>query len=79
MQVFFIHQLQTLGEAASRVSRELRDANPDVPWGKMIGMRNALVRGYFAVRLDVIWDAVEHDLGPLQEQLERILLTNEEC
>ena len=36
-----------IGEAATRVSRELADANPQIPWAKVAGMRNRLIHAYF--------------------------------
>jgi uncharacterized protein with HEPN domain len=38
-----VRNMQIIGEAASQVSRELRDARSDLPWADVIGMRNPLV------------------------------------
>jgi len=73
VQVFFLHQLMILGEAASRVSSAFRDATPDLPWRQMMGLRNVLVHGYFTIELDAVWGVVERDLPPLKEQLQRLL------
>jgi len=34
LQVWFIHHLQIIGEAASRLSEDIRTQNPQLPWGK---------------------------------------------
>ena len=47
VEVWMIHHLQIIGEAAARVSNELREKHPEVAWGGMIGMRHVLVHGYF--------------------------------
>lgn len=73
VQVYCLHQLMILGEAASRLSPKLRDAYAEVPWGSIIGLRNVLVHGYFAVGLHRVWGVIERDLAPLAEQLRRIL------
>lgn len=39
------HALQIIGEAASRVTQETREAFPDIEWKDMIGMRQWLVPG----------------------------------
>lgn len=46
-QVWVVHHLQIIGEAASRVSGSLRAQHPEVPWEQMTGMRHVLVHGYF--------------------------------
>lgn len=73
VQVYFLHQLMIMGEAASRVSQALREAHPAVPWGQMIGLRNVLVHGYFAVEPDIVWRVIEVELPLLRRQLEHIL------
>jgi uncharacterized protein with HEPN domain len=43
VQTWILHHLQILGEAASRISDDFQEQHPDVPWYKIIGMRNILV------------------------------------
>lgn len=73
VQGWIIHQLLILGEAAARVSDEFREDHPEIPWGKMIGTRNILVHGYFAINHDVVWAAVQKDLPDLEQQIRHIL------
>ncbi len=47
LEVWIIHHLQIIGEAASHISNKLRQKYPEVAWGGMIGMRHVLVHGYF--------------------------------
>ena len=37
--------VMTVGEAANRVSPEVRAAHPEIPWVDVIGMRNRLAHG----------------------------------
>ena len=41
-QVWVIHHLKNIGQAASGLSEELRSQHPEVPWNEMIGMRRVL-------------------------------------
>jgi uncharacterized protein with HEPN domain len=73
LQVWFLRHLQIIGEAARRLPDEVRDLAPDIPWHKIIGMRNILVHGYFAIDLDVVWDAVQRDVPLLKAAVEALL------
>jgi uncharacterized protein with HEPN domain len=73
LQVWFLRHLQIIGEAARRLPEEIRNLAPDIPWHKIIGMRNILVHGYFAIDLDVVWDAVQRDVPLLKPAVEALL------
>ncbi len=75
LQVWVVRHLQIIGEAASRVSPETQNRFPEIPWGKMIGMRHILVHGYFEIDLEIVWSVLENDLGLLKEQIQAALNT----
>ena len=51
----------------------MRQRQPDIPWGEIVGMRNRLVHAYFNVDIGLVWQTVQEDLPPLIAQLERIV------
>ena len=69
-QLAILKAVELVGEAASHVSAEVRDAHPEIPWRGIIGMRNRLVHGYFSVRLERVWETVTRDILRLISQLE---------
>lgn len=73
LQIWTVHYLQIIGEAASRISPELRANHPKIPWGKIIGSRNVLMHGYFEIDLDIVWAAVELDLPALKSEIQEAL------
>ena len=73
IQTYIVHNLQILGEAAAKVSTIQQAEYPDLPWPKMIGMRNVLVHNYFNIDLDIVWQVVESELPALQEKIIRIV------
>ena len=44
-----VRQLEIIGEATKRISKELRNLNPMVPWSDMAGMRDILIHDYIDV------------------------------
>jgi len=38
-----VRQLEIIGEATKRISKDFRDKNPQVPWSEMAGMRDILI------------------------------------
>ncbi len=68
-------RLEIIGEAARRVPQELRNEHPDIPWRRMIALRNVLAHEYDHVLCTVIWDTITIALPPLKVQLMGILDT----
>lgn len=73
VQTWILHHLQILGEAAARISDEFQEQHPDVPWYKIIGMRNILVHDYFHIDINAVWSVVENDIPVLEKQIKQLL------
>jgi len=73
LQVWAVHHLQIIGEAANRLSEALTSSHPEVAWARIVGMRNVLIHDYVAIDLDIVWLAVQRDLPLLKRQLQDIL------
>jgi uncharacterized protein with HEPN domain len=61
-----IRNLEVIGEAVKNLSADLRAQHPEVPWTRVAGMRDVLIHGYFGVRLETVWNAVENRLPELK-------------
>lgn len=72
-QAAVVRNLEIIGEAAKRVSAELKLANPSVPWRSIGGMRDRLIHGYFGVDLAIVWEVVRGDLPKLGEAVRAML------
>ncbi len=68
-----IRRIEVVGEAARRVSTELRDDHTEVPWSRIVGMRNELAHGYFSVDLNIVWIAAAERLPALRAPIQAIL------
>ena len=73
LQVWVVHHLQIIGEAARSISQALRTSHPELPWANVIAMRNLLVHEYFGVDLEEVWSTVVNDLPLLRPEVEAML------
>ncbi len=73
MQLALLKLVETIGEAANRVSEKTKKKHETVPWSQIIGMRNRLVHGYHDVNLDILCKVILKDLPPLIEELDTII------
>ena len=72
-QMAIVKAVEPVGECASNISDELRAQQPQLPWKKMIGMRNVLVHKYWAIEQVDFWDAVQNHIPALIAELERLI------
>lgn len=70
---YIIGRIQVIGEAAGAISAELQRNHPEIPWPKMVGMRNVLVHEHFRILRGRVWKVVEDDLPSLRRQIEDVL------
>jgi uncharacterized protein with HEPN domain len=70
-----IRQLEVIGEAAKRLSPELRQATAEIPWQDVAGMRDKLIHGYFGVEISQVWLTVANDIPALKARILTILQT----
>ena len=64
-----IKSVEIIGEAAARVSPEMKSAAPAIPWADIVGMRNRLIHAYFDVDLDILWKTIAHELPSLHQNV----------
>jgi uncharacterized protein with HEPN domain len=65
--------IEVIGEAASRMSEDLRLTAPDIPWNLIVSMRNRLIHAYFDIDRDILWRTATMDLHTLLPQLQALL------
>jgi uncharacterized protein with HEPN domain len=54
-----------VGEAAKHVPAEMRKSQPQIPWSKIVGMRNILTHNYPEADTEIIWKTVKKRLPEL--------------
>ena len=76
IQNWIIHHLQIIGEAVNQLSEDYLKRYYNIPWSKIIGMRNILVHRYFGIDTKIVWTVVEQDLPILKRNIDEILKDN---
>ena len=76
LNVWILHHLQIIGEAAYKISQDFKNGHPEIEWSKMIGTRHVLVHDYFQTNTHLLWQTVKDDLPALKERLIAILRTD---
>lgn len=65
--------LEILGEAAKNIPENIRDKNPDIPWKKIIGLRNRIAHEYFGIDLKLVWKIIKEELPALKPLVQKLI------
>ncbi|WP_197412036.1 HepT-like ribonuclease domain-containing protein [Gracilibacillus massiliensis] len=68
-----IRNLEIIGEATKRISKEYREHHLDVPWREMAGLRDVLIHNYFGIDNEIVWNVVEKEMPTLKEKIKDLL------
>jgi uncharacterized protein with HEPN domain len=73
LQDSVIRRLEIIGEAASHVAEEAAIELPELPWRKMVDMRNFTIHQYWDVDVNIVWETVKQDLPSAVAAIDRFL------
>jgi uncharacterized protein with HEPN domain len=68
-----IRNITIIGEAASKLTKDFMDSNPEFPARDAITMRNKLVHDYSFVDSDILWDTITKDIPNLAKLTKKII------
>ena len=68
-----LRNIQLIGEAATHVPDDIREAYPSIPWHAIIGTRNRLAHSYLHISDGVIWSIIQDAIPSLLPQLRKLL------
>lgn len=69
-----LRNLELIGEAATHVPDDVRQAHPEVPWRMVIATRNRLIHAYLGIDNDTLWSVVVTDVPALLPMLRAVRL-----
>lgn len=64
-----VKQLEIIGEAANKITKETKTDYPEVEWIKIIALRNILVHEYYVIDETIVWNIITADLPDLKAQI----------
>jgi len=62
-----------IGEAVKHVPSETRKQYPQIPWSKVVGMRNILTHDYPEINVEIIWKTAKKRLPILKPVIAELL------
>ncbi len=68
-----LRNLQLIGEAATHIPDEVRQAQPEIPWHAIIGTRNRLAHSYLTISDSIIWGIIQEAVPDLLPALRSLL------
>lgn len=68
-----LHLLTLIGEAATQLPADFRQAHPEIDWRSIIGFRHRAIHAYFSVKWDIVWETATKDAPVLAKQIAELL------
>ena len=68
-----IRNLEIIGEASRNIPDIVREKDTNIPWRRMIGLRNIAIHEYFGIDLSIIWQIITKNLVETKPEVESML------
>ena len=69
-----VKHVEIIGEAVYKLTREFRDAHPELNWADIERMRHVLVHGYYKIRPNQLWETIITDIPEMKPIIEQLIL-----
>ena len=73
-----IRNIEIIGEASANVPAKVRENYVDIPWKRMVGLRNITIHEYFGVDNTIIWEIIKKNLPETKLKVQEMLKTLKE-
>jgi uncharacterized protein with HEPN domain len=68
-----VRNFEIIGEAVRNIPSEVKAMHADVPWEKMISMRNKVIHEYFGVDEEILWKTIKEDLPIFRGKIAKVV------
>lgn len=62
-----------ISENLKRLSENIKEINPQIPWALIVGLRNKIVHEYGRVDLTIIYNTLNKDLAKLHGEISELI------
>jgi len=67
-----VRAVEVFGEAAAKLSPEMRAATASIPWTEIVTMRHRLIHAYFDVNGTILWKTAIEEIPALLPALREL-------
>ncbi len=71
-----VRSLEIIGEAASKIDPVFRSQHDEIPWRRIIALRNRLIHDYMGINFNIVVNVLRNEVPQLAEQLIGLLPEN---
>lgn len=64
-----VKNIEIIGEAAYKLTKEFKVIHPEIPWRKIEGLRHVLVHDYYRISVAELWIVIQRDIPILESQI----------
>jgi len=75
LQSAVLQKLIVFGEAAARVSGDIKERYSHLEWKDIVAFRNIAVHAYFSIDWSIVWKTAIEEIPTLQSEVRLILAT----
>ena len=68
-----VRNLEIIGEAVKSLPAEVLEKRPEIAWKQIARFRDNVIHRYFGVRLPIVWNVVESEIGILRTAVHELL------
>jgi uncharacterized protein with HEPN domain len=72
-QAAILYRLIIIGEATKRLSDELHEQHPMIPWRQMAGLRDVVIHDYDELDFDILWNVIHINLPNILPEIQATL------
>jgi len=72
VQDAIIRNIEIIGEASKKISKDTKQTYYKIPWKEISGMRDKLIHDYLGVDITVVWNTIHQDIPTLEKLISEI-------